>query len=144
MEISQEYIDTLNDNPLYNAIGIRIEKAGDGKAESRLIPARDVCWPFPGQPHGGVLFTVMDTTMAWAVLTRIDDGYNCTTINLDIEYTSPARGAYFLCKSWVLHKTGRICFVRSDIMDSDGGLVCFGHASFRVVKFDMKIPGSTK
>jgi acyl-coenzyme A thioesterase PaaI-like protein len=64
MEITAAIIDQLNANSLYQALGIQAEAAGDGKSRSRLIPKPALCWPFPQQPHGGVLFTLIDTTMA--------------------------------------------------------------------------------
>jgi uncharacterized protein (TIGR00369 family) len=80
MEITQELLDQLNANGVYETLGIRIEEAHGGKAHSHLRPQPNLCWPFPGQPHGGVLFTLMDATMAWAVLYQMEPGQNCATI----------------------------------------------------------------
>ena len=127
-------IKKLNDNSLYRTLGIRIETAAEGRARSRLTPPQNVCWPFPGQPHGGVLFTLMDTTMAWSVLSRLDSGYNCTTVNLNIHYTHPAKGDEFTCSAWIAHQTGRTCFVRADIHDGQGRLLAIGQATFRIIQ----------
>ncbi|MGD2186178.1 MAG: PaaI family thioesterase [Desulfobacterales bacterium] len=137
MEITAAIMDQINTNSLYNAFGIKIEKAGDGKATSRLKPNSELCWPFAEQPHGGVLFTLMDTTMAWAVWSQLDSGFNCTTINLDIHYTMPAKGGFFACSAWSTHKTGRTNFVRADIHDRDDQLVAMGQATFRIIPIDL-------
>jgi len=134
MEFSIADIEKINDNTLYKTVGIRVENAGDGSALSRLRPNKDLCWPFEGQPHGGVLFTLMDTTMAWAVLTGVDEGYNCATINLDIQYTRRAIGESFSCLSRIIQRGGRIVYVRADIFDSEERLVAIGQGSFRIVK----------
>ena len=134
MVATQKRIDELNDNSLYRTLGIRIEAAADGKACSRLTPPQNVCWPFPGQPHGGILFAFMDTTMAWSVLSRLGSGYNCTTVNLNIHYTHPAKGNEFTCSAWTTHQTGRTCFVRADINDSQGRLLAMGQATFRIIQ----------
>ena len=63
MKITQKIIEQMNNNPLYRTLGIRVVEAGEGRAVSILEPVAEVCWPFPGQPHGGILFTMMDTTM---------------------------------------------------------------------------------
>jgi len=99
MQITPELIDRMNGNSLYNTLGIRLDSASQGMARSSLKPEPGVCWPFQGQPHGGILFTLMDTTMAWAVLSQLDEGLNCATIHLDIQYTAPARGDTFSCKA---------------------------------------------
>jgi uncharacterized protein (TIGR00369 family) len=134
MLVTSEYIDKMNANPLYNTLGICVEDAQDGKAKARLQPRDNICWPFAGQPHGGVLFTFMDTTMAWAVLSQVDDGYNCTTVNLNIHYTMPAIGDYFVCSAWTQHRSGWTSFVRADIHDAEGKIVAMGQASFRIIK----------
>jgi uncharacterized protein (TIGR00369 family) len=137
MEITAAIIDQLNANSLYQALGIQAEAAGDGKSRSRLIPKPALCWPFPQQPHGGVLFTLIDTTMAWAVWSQLEPGFNCTTVNIDIHYTKPAQSDGFVCTAWSTHKTGRISFVRANIHNSNGELVAMGQGTFRIIAFDL-------
>ena len=137
MKITATRLSRMNDNSLYHTIGIRVEDAQNGKAKARLAPNARICWPFPGQPHGGVLFTFMDTTMAWAVLSQLDSGYNCTTVNLDIHYTLPAKGKSFTCSAWSTHQTGRSSFVRADIYDAAGQLVAMGQATFRIIQTEL-------
>jgi uncharacterized protein (TIGR00369 family) len=134
VEISKQTINQLSDNSLYNTLGIQIESAADGVARARLEPAPEVCWPFSGQPHGGILFTLMDTTMAWAVLSRCESGQNCTTINLNIHYTQPATGNLFICTARVTHQTKRSSFLSADIHSEQGGLLAMGQATFRIIQ----------
>jgi uncharacterized protein (TIGR00369 family) len=136
MEITQHMLDRMNDNTLYHTFGIRILEAADGEASSRLEPDQKVCWPFQGQPHGGILFTLMDTTMAWAIVSQLDQGYNCTTISMAIQYVLPARGESFGCRAWVVQRTGRMSFMRAEIHDQKDQLVAMGQATFRIIKAD--------
>ena len=133
MEITPQFVAKINKNSLYTLLGIRIEKAESGRAESRLDANPHVCWPVPGQPHGGILFTLMDTTMGWAALASegIQDG---VTIHLDIHYVNPARGEPLTCVAWVIHRTGRTCFMQAEIRGSDGALVATGQSTYRVFK----------
>lgn len=137
MEMTQATLDQLNDNPVYKTLGIRVEEAGGGTANSRLTSLPNMCWPFPGQPHGGVIFTLMDVTMAWAVFAPLEPGHNCATINLDIQYTRPAKGNYFTCVAKTTHKTGRLTFVRAEILDEKEELVAMGQGTYRVVEADI-------
>jgi uncharacterized protein (TIGR00369 family) len=138
MLFTEQTISQMNDNPLYNTLGIRIEKAAEGQARSRMEPNPEVCWPFPGQPHGGILFTLMDTTMAWAVLSQLSPGYNCSTINLDIHYTRPAKGNLFYCTAQMNHQTTRYSFVRAEIHDADGKLMALGQATFAIIEMEIR------
>jgi len=134
MIISIAKFEQFNANPLYHTIGMQVISAGDSQAVSQLRPPDNVCWPFPGQPHGGILFTQMDSTMAWAVLSAAGEGTNCTTVNLEIQYPAPARGPVFTCETRVVHRTGRSCFVRGESRDEEGGLVAMGQATFRIIR----------
>jgi len=137
--ISPELINRFNKNSLYQTLGLCLTSARDGNATSQLQPPETVCWPFPGQPHGGILFTQMDTTMAWAVLSLAGDGANCSTVNLEIQYPFPAKGSAFTCKTEVMHNTGRSCFVRGECRDKDSQLVAIAQGTFRIIRSDMPV-----
>jgi uncharacterized protein (TIGR00369 family) len=140
MDITPEILARLNHNRLYAALGIRIEQAAGGRAVSRLEPKPEVCWPFDGQPHGGILFTLMDTTMACAVLTELGPGLNCTTIDLSVHYTAPARGPSFACHAWTTHRTNRLSFVRAEILGPENEVLALGQAVFRIIKMELFPP----
>ena len=134
MDVSSEQIERINKNPLYQTTGIQALSAGDGRSVSELRPPVNVCWPFSGQPHGGILFTQMDTTMAWAVFSAAGEGTNCSTVNMEIQYPLPAKGSVFTCEAQVVHRTGRTCFVRGESRDKQGGLVAMAQATFRIIR----------
>jgi uncharacterized protein (TIGR00369 family) len=136
MEFTEKFISYINNNSLYITIGIRIEKAVDGEARSSLDPNPNLCWPFPGQPHGGVLFTLMDATMAVAVFSNLESGNSCATIHADIQYTLPAKGDHFTCVARITHETGRLTFVRGEIHDVENQLVALGQAAFRIIRYN--------
>jgi len=136
VDISEATLDKFNQNLLYGLVGIHVEEAAGGKALSRLTPKPEVCWPFPDQPHGGVLFTLMDTTMAWAVLSLLKPNHNCLTIHLDIQYIAPAKGDFFVCAAEVSEQTRSMSFISAEIRDSEDRLLAVGQASFRIIKGD--------
>lgn len=134
MELNGEMIELGNKNSLYKAMGIRIESVEEGMVRSRLEPKSEMCWPYPDQPHGGVLFTLMDTTMAWAVISSQEKANFCTTINLDIQYTRPAKGTFFSCVAEVISRTKQISFVKAVIHDPYGVVVSVGQGTYRIMQ----------
>jgi acyl-coenzyme A thioesterase PaaI-like protein len=80
----------------------------------------------------------MDTTMAWAVLTQLNPGYSCSTINLDIHYTRPAKGDQFYCTAHISHQSTRYSFVRAEVHDADGKPVALGQATFAVFEMEVR------
>ncbi len=132
MQMSPDALAKCNENPLYRTIGIHLHEVTDGNARSTMSPNEAVCWPTPGQPHGGVLFTMMDTTMAFAALSNEDDG-GCATVDCSIQYPAPARHGPFTCRATTLRRTGRTVFVRAEIVDAAGAIVALGQATFRLI-----------
>ena len=137
MEIQPPILEQFNRNPLYTSIGIRLEEAAEGKARSVLTPRPDVCWPFPGQPHGGMLFTLMDTTMAWAIQSRLETGLSCTTIDMHIQYLAPAQEKPFTCLAETTHRTSHLAFIRAEIRDARNRLIASGQGTFRIIKINL-------
>jgi uncharacterized protein (TIGR00369 family) len=137
MKLSQDIVDQFNRNSLYTTVGIQLKKAEDGRAEAVLTPNPKVCWPFPDQPHGGILFTIMDTTMAWAIQSLLEQGLSCTTIDLNIQYLAPAREGPYTCRAETTHQTRHLAFVRADIRDARDHPIASGQATFRIIKMDL-------
>jgi uncharacterized protein (TIGR00369 family) len=134
VEFPADTLKRLNDNPLYHALGIRIEQVQGGSARSSLVPTVNACWPSPDSPHGGVLFTVIDTTTAWAAMSLVDSGQGVTTVDCSIQYPAPATRGPFTCHAKSIRKTGRTVFVRAEIVDSHDGIVALAQATFRIIR----------
>nr|WP_238344346.1 PaaI family thioesterase [Ramlibacter lithotrophicus] len=115
-------------------MGIRIEHCGGGQARATLAPTANACWPSPGSPHGGVLFTVIDTTMAWAAMSLAGPGESVATVDCSIQYPAPATHGPFTCEAASLRKTGRTVFMRAEILDGRAGVVALGQGTFRIIR----------
>lgn len=129
-------IERYNGNSLFETLGIRFTYLSEGSSSAQLQPPPAVCWPFDGQPHGGVLFTLMDTTMAIGVISAAGDDYSSATISLDIQYTARARHAPFKCSAEVTHSTKNLCFSRASIEDNDGRVVALGQGTFKLINLN--------
>jgi uncharacterized protein (TIGR00369 family) len=133
VDFSAADVDRLNDNPLYRALGIRIDRVGGGAAHATLAPTAAACWPMPDQPHGGVLFTLLDTTTAWAAMSHGTHGEGCVTVDCTIQYPAPAKHGPFACNASTAARAGRTVFVRAEVLDARGHPVALGQATFRLV-----------
>jgi uncharacterized protein (TIGR00369 family) len=133
MDFDAATIDRLNDNPLYRALGIRLESVATGDARAVLAPTAAACWPSPAQPHGGVLFTVIDTTAAWAASSLAGPDEGCVTVDCSVQYVAPAREAPFTCTATTAARAGRSVFVRAEVRDARGAPVALGQGTFRMV-----------
>jgi len=79
----------------------------------------------------------MDTTMAWAIMSRLDPGFSCTTIDLHIQYLAPAKESPFTCVAETTHQTRHLAFVRAEIRDAYNRPIASGQGTFRIIKMDL-------
>ena len=79
----------------------------------------------------------MDTTMAWAIMSRLDPGFSCTTIDLHIQYLAPAKESPFTCVAETTHQTRHLAFVRAEIRDAHNRPIASGQGTFRIIKMDL-------
>lgn len=131
--MTDEALAVYNAGPLYQTIGIRMLEVAHGQARSVMNPVPNVCWPTPGQPHGGIVFTIIDTTAAFAAMSNAPEGHGCATVDCNIQYTAPARKAPFTCQASTTHKAGRTVFVRAELSDAEGAVVALAQATFRIL-----------
>jgi uncharacterized protein (TIGR00369 family) len=122
----------LNTNPLYQAVGIRLVSLSQGVARSELRPQAAMCWPTSGRPHGGILFTLLDTTMAFAALSNGPAGASCATVDCSVQYTAPADHGPFSCEATTRSKSARTAFIRAEITDQQGVVVALAQGTFRL------------
>ncbi len=132
MQFTDQRITELNENPFYRAVGIRLERVADGSAHSVLEPRLEMCWPAEGRPHGGVLFTVLDTTMAFAAISNGAPGAGCATVDCNIQYTAPADHGPFNCTVTTTSQTTGTVFIRGEVTDAKSTIVALAQATFRV------------
>ena len=74
--------------PLAALLGIRPEAFGDGAARFGLTLRRDHLNPY-GVAHGGVVYSLVDTAMGASLVTRLEPGERCTTLEIKINYLAP-------------------------------------------------------
>ena len=127
-----ESLEAINDNPLYHALGIRLLERGETTVTSEMRPPPPMCWPEANQPHGGVLFTQLDTTMATAAMTGPHLHYATSTVDLSIQYLAPAAGPVFYCLATVQRRGNKLCFIRGETRNESGDVVALGQGSFRL------------
>jgi len=120
----------INSSRMYQAMGIRLTDTSASHAVSELTATAPMCWPLPTQPHGGVLFTQMDTTMATAALAG-EGVAEAATMTLNIHYLAPAASERLICTATVERRGARICFIRGETVTAQGVVVCAAQGSFR-------------
>jgi uncharacterized protein (TIGR00369 family) len=73
-----------------------------------------------GFAHGGVIATLADIVMGFAVVTLVPANQHVVTADLKISYLRPGVGQALLAKGWVLKQGKKLNFCEAEIFSIDG------------------------
>ncbi|MDU5142043.1 MAG: PaaI family thioesterase [Paenibacillus dendritiformis] len=111
-------------------LGCELASVGERETIVRL-QARERHLNIMGMVHGGVLASLLDTTMGIAAsANRPDD--QVVTSNLNIHYVHPLQAGLLEVRAHVVHSTSRTMTVYGSVTGEDGRLGTIGTGSFRV------------
>jgi acyl-coenzyme A thioesterase PaaI-like protein len=111
-----------------NERGLRMEFRQEGERTiSNYTPAA-YQQGYPGRMHGGLVSTLIDETMGWAVYHAKQWG---ATARLNIRYRRPVDLAQTLrIEAWVVKHRGRLMELRAEVFGQDGLLLAEGDGVF--------------
>ena len=122
------------ENALHNLsfaklIGMRLIDLEPDHATIAIEMRDDLRQP-SGVLHGGVTATLIDTTMAFAVRTRLELHEATATIDLTIHYLRPHTEGTIECTAKVVRAGKRIFTVSADVENDDGKLIATGLSTY--------------
>lgn len=85
-----------------------------------------------GNAHGGLIATLMDTTMGKAAR-RASNATSLVTVEMKVSYMAAGRGL-LRCTGWCVHKTGTLVFCEAEIRDANNAIVARASATFKFRK----------
>ena len=116
--------------PITSTIGWTIDKAEKGRLQLGFPPQP---WLFhaAGLLHGGVIATLLDSAMSGAVMTMLEQGQGCTTVELSV---TPIRGVRagdgpFTIEGRVINMGRRVGVAVGEMSDAHGRLYAQGSTS---------------
>lgn len=103
--------------PITQALDFVLVEASHGRATFQGTPKPDYYNPL-GSVHGGYVATLLDSAVACAVQTTLEQGYAYTTLELKVNYTRPLTD-----KTGPVRAEGRVVNVSRRIGIAEGRLV---------------------
>jgi acyl-CoA thioesterase len=82
--------------------------------------------------HGGVIYSLADTTMGAALWTTLTEGETIATISATVDYLAPVADGRLVCEAEVVRKGGRTAFTRALVRDGSGEIVAQVTAAFHI------------
>jgi acyl-CoA thioesterase len=83
-----------------------------------------------GVAHGGAIFTLVDSSMACALIPLLAQGQTCVSIEIKVNNVAPVKEGLLTARSLVAHRGKTIAHVETDVRNSHGRLVAKGLGTF--------------
>jgi uncharacterized protein (TIGR00369 family) len=118
----QERMRNYRPSPIFELLGIRLVKLEPGLAVLEL-PIRKELTHNGGIVQGGVICTLGDSAIAFAVRTGLPDDAGQTSIDLKINFIRPISSGTVTCEGWLTHLGARTAVGESIVLNEQGKTV---------------------
>ena len=105
-------------DPFGKYIGLTFTKWETGYSQCVLEVNGNLLNPYKGL-HGGVTYTMADAGMGFALVSCMEEGERCATIETKIVYLKPVESGTVTCDTRVIHKGKRVAMLESEITQND-------------------------
>lgn len=122
----------LQANPVAQMIGMELVDISPGEAVISF-EMRDQLRQPHGILHGGITATLIDTAMAFAVVTELAEGEKASTIDLTIHYLRPHTEGTVTCTAKVVRAGKRIFTLSAEAVNGRGKLIATAIATYTKV-----------
>lgn len=110
-------------------LGIDTVEAHDGQCQLGLtIDARHLSRA--ERVHGGVFFTLLDTAMGRAVISRLPEGRGCATIEAKINFFRPVQEGRLRAEAVCVYLSRRTAYAEGRLVDAEERLVAKATGTF--------------
>jgi uncharacterized protein (TIGR00369 family) len=106
--------------PAFNKmLGMDRVRAGRGRAEVEL-DVRGELTNQRGVVHGGVIASLLDSALGAAIISAIRPEEWCGTIQLNVQFLLPGRGARLVGQGRMVRRGERVAFAAGEVIDDAG------------------------
>jgi len=108
--------------PYLKLIGMELVDLKTGEAIIRLKMRDELRQPH-GLLHGGATASVIDTAMAFAVVTKLADDEKASTVDLTVHYLRPVTTGSIVCTAKVVKAGKRLLTVSAEVVNDEEKLI---------------------
>ncbi|MEE8479665.1 MAG: PaaI family thioesterase [Desulfobacterales bacterium] len=125
----------INPPPVAMLVGYKISEVDNGYAVFELNPEEYHYNPF-STVHGGIISTLLDTTMTASVLSTLQKGISCSTVEIKVNFIRPitAKTEVLRCEARPIHVGKRLATVGGQLRDKNGNLYAHGVSTCSIFK----------
>lgn len=118
--------------PFNQLIGMKLTDLKDGEATINLTVRPEIRQPH-GLLHGGVTASLIDTAMAFAVITKLTEEEKASTVDLNVHYLRPVIEGEVVCVAKVVKPGRRIFTVSAEVFNEEKKLIATALSTYMKV-----------
>lgn len=110
-------------------LGIETVRLADGECVMQLaLDERHMS--IASRAHGGVLFSMLDTAMGRALISKLPDGRGCATLEASIHYFRPVQHGTIRAVANVVRMTRRTAYCEAKLRDEQDNVLASTSGTF--------------
>ena len=118
----QTAFEVVKNTPYLKLLGIELVELESEKAVMSLEMQEKLRQPH-GLLHGGATASIIDTAMAFAVVTCLTDEEKASTVDLTVQYLRPHTDGQIICTAKILRAGKRLLFLSAEVVNEQGKLI---------------------
>lgn len=118
----QRAINAVEKIPYVRLLGIELADLKSGEAVMKLKMREELRQPH-GVLHGGATASIIDSAMAFAIITILAEDEKATTVDLTVHYLRPVVEGEITCTAKVVRAGKRILTVSAEVVNGEEKLV---------------------
>ncbi|MBP7670265.1 MAG: PaaI family thioesterase [Ferrovibrio sp.] len=115
--------------PIFRHLGMVLEDVQTDFARIGLDHRLELTNPMGGL-HGGILATMMDTAVGWAMVTTMKQGFVVATVNLAVNYYKPHLAGRASAEARIARKGRSILFAETIARNAAGEVLAQGSCTY--------------
>lgn len=123
----------LHNLPFSKMLGMRLVDLRPGEAAIEIEMHDNLRQP-AGLLHGGVTASLIDTAMAYAVISTLGEGQRTSTVDLTVHYLRPHTDGKFTCIAKVVRAGKRLLTVSADVLNEEKKLIATAISTYTRVE----------
>ncbi len=128
----QTAFEVVRSTPYLKLLGIELVELESEKAVMSLEMQEKLRQPH-GLLHGGATASIIDTAMAFAVITCLTDEEKASTVDLTVQYLRPHTEGKITCTAKILRAGRRLLFVSAEVVNREGKLIATALSTYTKV-----------
>jgi acyl-CoA thioesterase len=109
----------VQDFEFARALGLQMVERGEGRCRMAIDIEAERHFNPNGVAHGGVAYSLADTTMGGALMSVLGDGLVCATLEIKFNYHVGVSEGLLTCDATVLHQGKRIANIDARLFQHD-------------------------